>query len=81
MGAAAAHDAPAHLLESPLDRVLEAAIEAFAAALLVEAEEPIAEAPSAALELRAQALKDALPAALEPASLPSPSVLGGVGQG
>jgi cellulose synthase operon protein C len=60
MGAAASHDAPAHLLERPLDRVLEAAVEAFAAALMAEAEQPVAEAPSAALELRAQALKAAL---------------------
>ena len=59
MGAVASHDAPAHLLERPLDRVLEAAAEAFAAALLVEAEEPEAEAPFAALELRAAALAEA----------------------
>ncbi len=56
MGAVASHDAPAHLLERPLDRVLEAAAEAFAAALLVEAQEPEADAPFAALELRAAAL-------------------------
>jgi cellulose synthase operon protein C len=59
MGAVASHDAPAHLLEKPLDRVLEAAVEAFAAALLAEAEQPEVEAPSAALELRAGALREA----------------------
>ena len=66
MGAGAAHDAPAQLLERPLDRVLEAAIDAFAAALLVEAEQPIPPAPSAALELRAAALSAALPASNAP---------------
>jgi small GTP-binding protein len=60
MGAVASHDAPAHMLERPLERVLEAAVEAFAAALVAEAEQPIAEAPSAALELRAAALREAL---------------------
>jgi GTP-binding protein EngB required for normal cell division len=62
MGAVASHDAPAHLLERPLDRVLEAAIEAFAAALVAEAEQPAVESPSAALELRALALRDAFAA-------------------
>jgi GTP-binding protein EngB required for normal cell division len=60
MGAVASHDAPAHLLERPLDRVLEAAVEAFAAGLSAEAEEPAAEAPSTALEHRAAALWEAL---------------------
>jgi hypothetical protein len=59
MGAVASHDAPAHLLDSSLDRVLEAAIEAFAAALATEAEQPDAEPPSAALERRASALREA----------------------
>jgi GTP-binding protein EngB required for normal cell division len=59
MGAVASHDAPAHLLERPLDRVLEAAIEAFAAALVAEAEQPEDEAPSAALEHRTAALHEA----------------------
>ncbi len=59
MGAVASHDAPAHLLERPLDRVIEAAAEAFAAALVAEAEQPDVEAPSAALELRAMALREA----------------------
>jgi small GTP-binding protein len=63
MGAVASHDAPAHLLERPLDRVIEAAAEAFASALLVAAEEPEAEAPFAALELRAAALAEAFSAA------------------
>jgi hypothetical protein len=58
MGAVASHDAPAHLLEGPLDRVLEAAVEAFAAALVTEAETPAVEAPSAALELRTLALRE-----------------------
>lgn len=60
MGAVASHDAPAHLLESALDRVIEAAVEAFAAGLVAEAEAPLPDAPSAALELRAAALRDAL---------------------
>jgi cellulose synthase operon protein C len=59
MGAVASHDAPAHLLERPLDRVIEAAVEAFSAALVAEAEQPDVDAPSAALELRAMALRDA----------------------
>jgi hypothetical protein len=59
MGAVASHDAPAHLLESSLDRVLEAAVEAFAAALVTEAEKEGVEAPSAALEVRAAALNEA----------------------
>jgi GTP-binding protein EngB required for normal cell division len=59
MGAVASHDAPAHLLESSLDRVLEAAVEAFAAALATEAEQTELEAPSAALERRAFALREA----------------------
>ncbi len=59
MGAVASHDAPAHLLERPLDRVIEAAVEAFAAALVTEAEQPDVEAPTAALELRAMALREA----------------------
>ncbi len=59
MGAVASHDAPAHLLERPLDRVLEAAVEAFAAALVTEAEQPDLSAPSAALELRTAALLEA----------------------
>jgi GTP-binding protein EngB required for normal cell division len=59
MGAVASHDAPAHLLERPLDRVLEAAVEAFAVALVTEAEQPAVEAPSAALELRTAALSEA----------------------
>ncbi len=59
MGAVASHDAPAHLLERPLDRVIEAAVEAFAAALVTEAEQPDLEAPGAALELRAMALREA----------------------
>lgn len=58
MGAVASHDAPAHLLERPLDRVIEAAVEAFAAALVAEAEQPALASPSAALELRACALRD-----------------------
>lgn len=60
MGAVASHDAPAHLLERPLDRVLEVVVEAYAAALQVEAEQPAIEAPSAAIELRAEALREAL---------------------
>src|SRR6185437_43479 len=59
MGAVASHDAPAHMLERPLDRVIEAAVEAFAAALVVEAEQPEEEAASAALEVRAMALREA----------------------
>jgi hypothetical protein len=59
MGAVASHDAPSHLLEGPLDRVLEAAVEAFAAALLAEVDQPEVEAPSAALELRASMLREA----------------------
>ena len=59
MGAVASHDAPAHLLERPLDRVIEAAVEAFAAALITEASHPDVEAPTAALELRAMALQEA----------------------
>lgn len=60
MGAVASHDAPAHLLEGPLDRVIEAAVEAYSAALVAEAAEPLPEAPSAALELRAGALAEVL---------------------
>lgn len=60
MGAVAAHDAPAEILDQPLDRVIEAASEAFAAALLAEAEQVIPDAPSAALELRAAALREVL---------------------
>ncbi|APR77122.1 Putative ATP /GTP binding protein [Minicystis rosea] len=60
MGAVASHDAPAHLIDRPLDRVIEAALEAFAAALVAEADAPASEGPSAALELRASALRDAL---------------------
>jgi GTP-binding protein EngB required for normal cell division len=67
MGAAAAHDAPAALVERPLDRILEAVVEAFAAALLAASEEPVSEAASAALELRAEALDAALRAAAQPA--------------
>jgi len=63
MGAAAAHAAPAELAERPLDRILEAVVEAFAAALLAASEEPVHEAASAALELRAEALDVALRAA------------------
>lgn len=59
MGAVAAHEAPAQLLERSLVRILEATIEAFAAALMVEAEQPEIEAPPAALELRTAALRDA----------------------
>jgi GTP-binding protein EngB required for normal cell division len=66
MGAAAAHDAPAALVERPLDRILEAVVEAFAAALLAASEEPVSEAASAALELRAEALDAALRAAAAP---------------
>jgi hypothetical protein len=58
MGAVASHDAPAYLLERPLDRVIEAAVEAFAAALVAEAEQPEVEVPSAALELRAAGLRE-----------------------
>jgi GTP-binding protein EngB required for normal cell division len=60
MGAVASHDAPAHLVDRPLDRVIEAALEAFAVALVAEAEQPAGDAPSAALEMRAAALRDAL---------------------
>ena len=63
MGAAAAHDAPAALVERPLDRILEAVVDAFAAALLAASEEPVSEGASAALELRAEALDAALRAA------------------
>jgi GTP-binding protein EngB required for normal cell division/tetratricopeptide (TPR) repeat protein len=66
MGAAASQDTPAALIERPLDRVLEAAVDAFASALLVEAEQPLQESPFSALELRAEALQEALP---QPAAL------------
>jgi hypothetical protein len=59
MGAVASQDAPAHLLEGPLSRVLEAAVEAFAAALSAEASQREVEEPAAALELRALALREA----------------------
>lgn len=70
MGAAASHDAPARLLEQALGPVLEASVEAFAEALVAEADAPIAEAPSAALERRVSALRDALPAPPVPAGSP-----------
>ncbi len=63
MGAAASQDTPAALIERPLDRVLEAAVDAFASALLVEAEQPLQDSPFSALELRAEALQAALPQA------------------
>lgn len=60
MGAVASHEAPAHLLERSLDRVLEAAVEAYAAGLAAEAEQPVAEPPSAELEARVGALLEAM---------------------
>jgi GTP-binding protein EngB required for normal cell division len=59
MGAVASHDAPAHLLEGALDRVIEAAVEAFAQALTAEAEKVAVEEPGAVLEVRAGALEAA----------------------
>jgi small GTP-binding protein len=63
MGAAASHAQASDLMERPIERVVEAAVEAFAAALLSEAAEPQAGAPWAALEQRAQAVSEALKAA------------------
>jgi hypothetical protein len=63
MGAASAHPQVLDFVDRPLDRVAEAAVEAFAAALLSEASAPPAGAPWAALEQRAQAVSEALRAA------------------
>ncbi|MFO0758185.1 MAG: dynamin family protein [Byssovorax sp.] len=73
MGAAASQDTPASLLDRPLDRVIEAAIDAYAAALMAEAEQPIPDSPFAALELRAAALQEALPQAPSLAETPRPA--------
>ncbi len=59
LGAVAATDTPAELVSAPIDRVIEAVIEAYAAALTAVAEAPITEAPSAALARRVEALRDA----------------------
>src|SRR5262249_2562057 len=60
LGAVASHEAPAHLLDKPLARVLDACIEAFAASLVVEADQIALDLPSAAIEMRAAAVRDAL---------------------
>jgi hypothetical protein len=60
LGAVAAHDAPANLADRPLESVFEATVEAFAAALAAEAEQPLPEAPSAVVEQRIAALSAAL---------------------
>jgi hypothetical protein len=59
-GAAAAHEAPSVLADRPLGRVLEAAIDAFAAALAAESARVDPLPPSAAIEQRAEALRAAL---------------------
>ena len=59
MGMVAVHDAPDELVERPIEGVIEAAIDAFAMALSAEAEEPIPPPPSAAVALRADALRAA----------------------
>ncbi len=58
--ALAATGAIADLAERPIDRVMEAAVEAFAAALESEASVQAGHAPSAVVELRAQAVAEAL---------------------
>jgi hypothetical protein len=63
MGAAAAHAQAMEFVDRPIERVVEAAVEAFAMALLSEASAPPAGAPWAALEHRAQAVSEALRAA------------------
>ncbi|AKT40686.1 dynamin family protein [Chondromyces crocatus] len=60
MGVVSVHPAPAELSDQSLEGVVEAAVDAFALALLSEAEEVVPSPPSAALELRAQAVKAAL---------------------
>jgi hypothetical protein len=60
LGAVAAHEAPAQLAERPLEPVFEATVEAFASALVAEAEQPVQEPPSAVVEQRIAALHAAL---------------------
>ena len=60
MGASAGHPQVLDFVERPMERVVEAAVEAFAAALMSEASAPPAGAPWAALEQRAQAVSEAL---------------------
>jgi small GTP-binding protein len=60
MGAAAAHAAIGDLMERPLDRIIEAAVEAYAAALASEAAAQQIPPPSAALSQRARAVSEAL---------------------
>jgi GTP-binding protein EngB required for normal cell division len=62
-GAAAAHEQPSVLADRPLGRIVEACIDAFAAALAAESVRVDPPAPSAALEQRAEALRAALQAA------------------
>lgn len=63
MGAAAASPSIVDLAERPMDRVMEAAVEAFAAALSSEATVQVVSSPSAVVEQRAQAISHALTAA------------------
>lgn len=60
MGAAAMHTGPADLIEKSLERVIAAAMEAFAAGLLSEAQDSPLSAPWAALEQRVAAVAQAL---------------------
>jgi GTPase SAR1 family protein len=60
MGAVAASESPADLVQRPLERVLWAAIDAFAGALLAEAAQARPPAASAAIEQRALAMRSAL---------------------
>jgi len=60
MGMVAVHQVPAELVQQSIEGVIEAAIDAFAMALLAEAEQPVPPPPGAALELRAEAMRTAL---------------------
>jgi len=59
MGAIAAFESPAERVDRPMGRVLEAAIEAFAGALVTEADVGRPAAPFAAVEQRAAMVRDA----------------------
>jgi len=60
MGAVATLEGPVDRLDRPLGRVIEAAVAAFASALLVEADTAMPQAPFAAIEQRATMVRDAL---------------------
>ena len=60
MGAVAAVEVPADLADRPLDRIVMAAIDALASALVAEAVQPPPPTPAAAIEQRLDALRSAL---------------------